>query len=888
MYESYFGFNHPPFQLNPDPAFYFNSRGHGRALAYLQYGVTQGEGFIVITGEIGAGKTTLVRMLLDGLDRQKVLPAQIVSTQLGSGDLLQSIITAFGIPTQGNSSKAHLIATLEAFLTALAAQGRHALLIVDEAQNLEPRAVEELRMLSNFQLGNHSLLQSFLVGQPELRRLLESPSMEQLRQRVTASCHLGPLSMEETQAYVEHRLRHVGWTDRPSFLPGAFENLFEWSGGVPRRLNRLANRLLLAAFLDGVDVISPELVERTAEELRAEIGEVDIHPPAAVAAAPVPAPVPAVAAPVAPPAAAPVAAPVAPPVVAVPVVEPVVVAAPPPAPVEVPAPVVAEAVPPAPVSAPAPVPAPPAVVVAAPAVVEPAVVAVPPAPVPAPQPEPVAEVAPPTPVAPVAVPAAIREVVPTDLEDLELDAQSEAELHEPLPQLEMPASRLQAVSSAVKAARVNAAGRLARRPSRDVVLCLADNTSTALKFAALAESMAEQGRSPRMVLVSLGPLATVWPWSGMGRLLPAIEVGLDLEWVSSDIEGSVAAMSEGIGQIAEEFKPLAVLALGVSDVMAACCLAAHQRGLPLIRLEAGERQARSASTWNATLIEQMADLLFVPSAPSPLVALRNQGLAPERVFCVPDQLKADAITAIWPEVMTPDRAFLRNGLPMYLGPSWSAHDVPGTPYVLAACSLQGLDHAKASGVATALSRAAGSGKVVWIVDAPTRRLLVDLLAEDAALGQLVCLVSDDALRQKDQRSRMDAATVLCREIGSLPEQISLLHGASCAVLDTGHVLVDAAELLDVTHVCLDRDRNMVVRRHGPAVVLDEQPFTGEGLLRCLSETAGSADAVRETPRESAGAARDIAAHLHLWIDARQQSGAGMAGVLASLPQPSAA
>jgi general secretion pathway protein A len=273
MYESAFGFSGPPFQLNPDPAFYFNSRGHGRALAYLQYGVAQGEGFIVITGEIGAGKTTLVRMLLDGLDRQKVLPAQIVSTQLESGELLQSIITAFGIPSQNNTSKAHLIATLEAFLTALAAQGRHALLVVDEAQNLEPRAVEELRMLSNFQLGNHSLLQSFLVGQPELRRLLESPSMEQLRQRVTASCHLGPLSLEETQAYIEHRLRRVGWTQHPAFGPGAFESLYRWSGGVPRRLNRLANRVLLATFLDGAETVSADLIERTAGELRAEIGE---------------------------------------------------------------------------------------------------------------------------------------------------------------------------------------------------------------------------------------------------------------------------------------------------------------------------------------------------------------------------------------------------------------------------------------------------------------------------------------------------------------------------------------------------------------------------------------------------------------------------------------
>ncbi|MEX8519863.1 MAG: XrtA/PEP-CTERM system-associated ATPase [Leptothrix sp. (in: b-proteobacteria)] len=301
MYESHFGFSSPPFQLNPDPAFYYNSRGHGHALAYLQYGVAQGEGFIVVTGEIGAGKTTLVRTLLDQLDRQKVLAAQIVSTQLESGDLLEAIITAFGIPVQ-NSSKAYLIATLEAFLTALATQGRRALLIVDEAQNLSLKAIEELRMLSNFQLGNHALLQSFLVGQPELRKLLESPSMEQLRQRVMASCHLGPLGLEETCAYVQHRLMRVGWTGRPRIGEAAFEQIYSWSAGVPRRINRLCNRLLLAAFLEAREEIDAALVELTARELRSEIGESSFEPllparPVKPAAAPEPAPAPLPAAP---------------------------------------------------------------------------------------------------------------------------------------------------------------------------------------------------------------------------------------------------------------------------------------------------------------------------------------------------------------------------------------------------------------------------------------------------------------------------------------------------------------------------------------------------------------------------------------------------------------
>lgn len=272
MYESHFGLTGPPFQLNPDPAFYFASRGHGSALAYLKFGAHQGEGFIVVTGEIGAGKTTLVRTLLESLDSTRLVAAQVVSTQLEAGDLLRTILTAFGVAPSG-TTKAHLIATLEGFLTAVAAKGRRALLVVDEAQNLDRTAVEELRMLSNFQLGNQGLLQSFLVGQPELRVLLQSKSMEQLRQRVIASCHLGPLDSGETRAYIEHRLRHVGWTDNPTFDDEAHAQIHHWTGGIPRRINRLCNRLLLGAFLADQRSISRESVDRTAIDLGSEIGE---------------------------------------------------------------------------------------------------------------------------------------------------------------------------------------------------------------------------------------------------------------------------------------------------------------------------------------------------------------------------------------------------------------------------------------------------------------------------------------------------------------------------------------------------------------------------------------------------------------------------------------
>jgi len=271
MYESKFGLSGPPFQLNPDPAFYFDSRGHSNALSYLKFGVHQGEGFIVVTGEIGAGKTTLVRTLLEGVNSDEVAAAQVLNTQLESGELLQAILTAFGVASSGGS-KAQLLASLEAFLTSVAVEGRRALLVVDEAQNLGREAIEELRMLSNFQLGNHALLQSFLIGQPELRKQLESPAMEQLRQRVIASCHLGPLGPEETRAYIEHRMHHVGWSGEPSFDDAAFEAIHQWTGGIPRKVNLLCNRLLLAAFLSDATQITAALVRATAGDLARETG----------------------------------------------------------------------------------------------------------------------------------------------------------------------------------------------------------------------------------------------------------------------------------------------------------------------------------------------------------------------------------------------------------------------------------------------------------------------------------------------------------------------------------------------------------------------------------------------------------------------------------------
>ena len=279
MYESFYGLTGKPFQLNPDPAFFFGSRGHKRAFAYLQYGLYQSEGFIVITGEIGAGKTTIVRSLLEQLDSEKVRAAQLVSTQLDADDLLRAVGIAYGLPVR-TVTKAVLLGSLEAFLCQLSMEKKRALLIVDEAQNLTPKAIEELRMLSNFQVGDQALLQSFLIGQPELRIMMQRPQMQQLRQRVIASYHLGPLDRAETQAYIEHRLKHVGWTGDPQFAPACFDEIYSLTGGIPRRINTLCNRLLLAGYLAERHRLEPADVSAIAGEIREELGSDALLTPA--------------------------------------------------------------------------------------------------------------------------------------------------------------------------------------------------------------------------------------------------------------------------------------------------------------------------------------------------------------------------------------------------------------------------------------------------------------------------------------------------------------------------------------------------------------------------------------------------------------------------------
>lgn len=271
MYEAYFGLSGKPFALSPDARFFYPSKAHMRAMSYLEYGVQSAEGFIVVSGEVGAGKTTIVQGLLQSLGGKPIVPAQIVSTQLEGVELLQTVAAAFGVPYL-DLPKPRILEELTRFLSAVLASGRRALLIVDEAQNLGKSALEELRMLSNLQHGAQPLLQSFLVGQPELKDILRGADMLQLQQRVIAAYHLGPLDAQDTKSYIEHRLRVVGWQGRPSISDDAYEEIHRQTGGVPRRINVFCDRLLLVAYLEDRSLLTRQMALEVADDIALEMG----------------------------------------------------------------------------------------------------------------------------------------------------------------------------------------------------------------------------------------------------------------------------------------------------------------------------------------------------------------------------------------------------------------------------------------------------------------------------------------------------------------------------------------------------------------------------------------------------------------------------------------
>ncbi|UPW19211.1 XrtA-associated ATPase [Agarivorans sp. TSD2052] len=269
MYESFFGLSDKPFKLSPDPKFFFASPHHDRAVSYLRYGLSQGEGFIVITGPIGTGKTTIARSLLASID-ESIVAAQIATTRLSPDELVRLVAAQFNIDVEG-LNKAEILKRFEQYLLTLHKQGKRALLVVDEAQNLPAETVEELRMLSNFQLDDKPLFQSFLLGQEELKPIIELPEMEQFRQRIIASCHLQPFDAEQTQGYILHRLNKVGWQQNPKLDEDIFQQIADFTKGVPRKINIFADRLFLYAFLEDLHRIEKKDVAAVIEEMGGEL-----------------------------------------------------------------------------------------------------------------------------------------------------------------------------------------------------------------------------------------------------------------------------------------------------------------------------------------------------------------------------------------------------------------------------------------------------------------------------------------------------------------------------------------------------------------------------------------------------------------------------------------
>jgi len=268
MYEEHFGFTAKPFQLTPDPKFFYASSCHKKALYYLLYGLQQGEGFIVITGPIGTGKSMLAGNILNTLDEQ-IVATQVSTSNLNPHELLEHVANAFGVSSKGEN-RAQLIKEIETYLYMLSGQGKRALLIIDEAQNLSHESLEELRLLSNYQVDTKPLLQTFLLGQEELRAKLQHPSLVQFQQRIIASFHLRSLDENETKQYVLHRLTHVGWTDKPAFTEQALNKMSQFTRGIPRRINIFMDRTLLMAFLEEKDLIDTKVIEAISNELNEE------------------------------------------------------------------------------------------------------------------------------------------------------------------------------------------------------------------------------------------------------------------------------------------------------------------------------------------------------------------------------------------------------------------------------------------------------------------------------------------------------------------------------------------------------------------------------------------------------------------------------------------
>ncbi len=265
MYEDFYGLKAPPFTITPDPRFLFLSRRHREAYEHLLYGVTRRAGFVQLTGEVGAGKSTLCRAVLDELG-DRVDTALILNPVMTGLQLLRTILHELGLDDSGND-RVRLTQRLNEHLLTRAGSGIDVVLFVDEAQDLSDALLEEVRLLSNLETDDRKLLQIVLIGQPELRDRLDRPGLRQLKQRITVRYHLGPLDRRETEAYVAHRLSVAGANGRPTFSRTAMAAIHRRTRGVPRLINALCDRTLLAGYVDGVDHLRWRQVRRAVRDL---------------------------------------------------------------------------------------------------------------------------------------------------------------------------------------------------------------------------------------------------------------------------------------------------------------------------------------------------------------------------------------------------------------------------------------------------------------------------------------------------------------------------------------------------------------------------------------------------------------------------------------------
>ncbi|MFZ2651624.1 MAG: AAA family ATPase [Burkholderiaceae bacterium] len=888
MYESHFGFSGPPFQLVPDPGFFFGSRGHSNALAFLRSAAQQGDGFLVVTGEIGAGKTTLVRILLEGLDAHQVTAATLVSTQLESGDLPQAILLAFGA-AHAAGTRAQLSASLEAYLSDLAAQGRRALLIVDEAQNLKRGLMEELRMLSNLQYGANALLQVFLVGQPDLRTLMQAKAMEQLRQRVTASCHLGPLDASETSAYVQHRLRRVGWIGNPPIEALAYAALHEWTAGIPRRINRLFNRVLLATFLERQKSITAEAVEQIARDLRSEIGESDetlpmqasyvlAEPPDTRCAAEVRPAAPSVAA-------------------QTPIVHP---AAPSGDPSRVSH--IADATS-APVRALDPaadsVHEPVARILttashaAGPAIaVEPQSGAAPPtvSTVPVPEEDEDAHdsaftggftsaaaeprVAPPATRSqanlpgrtPASAAAQVTRRMPHDA------ALGKAERKAPPGQGPAPAPGAPPIEATARPPehrsadrRSTAAGEAragvspAMHPAVDEPLVLlVDCANEYVKARALGRVLSEEPTLPPALIVHTGSLLSLHVGEEIAGVMPQKTQDVHLDINEHGGAASAALAITRFDALLRGYRPKAILAMGASDTLLTCTLFAHKSGIPVLRNDAGRRRAwsRPGEQMNAVLLEHLADSAYIGDLAT-FYTLYRAGIPTERVLLVGNL--ADNVVHCAAQHMVHPREIMRRAgvVPEVLNGA--------SGYALCTAQFESPRAAAEEGL-----------ELIAMLTQVAREIPVLWAANPVTLREIESLGKRTALKQ----ARIEVAASL-----AYLDCIDLLRGARCLLSGSAGRFLDDAVALAVPSIVLGK--GMVV----PVKSTEAMQLSVALPVNKLSTALAEVLAQPAEPRDAAsfwdgGAAARIALHLAEWLPNRagKDTGATPSSIAPHFPE----